>query len=75
MKTLSIRDMRKNLGRLDRLVTDSGELLVTRRGRAIARILPVEGAKPKPDHADLRQQMRWLDTPSETLIAVERDER
>lgn len=75
MKTLSIREMRRNLGRLDDLVSCAGEVIVTRRGQPVVRILPVTGARAKPNHADLRRQMSYLVTPSEALVEVERDKR
>lgn len=74
-KTVSIREMRSALGHLETLVLESGELVITRRGKAIARVLPMEGRKPKPDHADLRRQMPRLTKPSEELISADRDER
>lgn len=74
-KTVSIREMRNALGHLETLVLESGELIITRRGKAIARVLPIEGRKPKPDHSDLRRQMPHLDKSSENLISAERDER
>lgn len=75
MKTLSIREMRRDLGHLDDLVSSAGEIIVTRRGQPIARVLPVTGACSKPDHAGLRRQMPYLTTPSEALLDAERDER
>ncbi len=75
MKTLSIREMRSTLGCLETLVSESGEIVVTRRGKPIARVLPIAGHKPKPDHADLRKTMPRLAISSEELIAAERDER
>ena len=75
MKELNVREMRAAIGRLDELVDAAGELVVSRRGRPIARILPVNGARQRPDHADLRTRMPQLSTPSEALIRAERDER
>lgn len=75
MKTLSIREMRNTLGQLESLVLNSGELIITRHGTPIARVLPIEGRKPKPTHAALRQKMAPLAQPSEELIAAERDDR
>lgn len=75
MKTLSIREMREALPRLEKLVLRSGELVVTRRGKPVARVLPMREAKPKPSHADLRSRMQRLTAGSEALIARERDER
>ena len=43
--------------------------------RPIARILPMSEPRSFPDHADLRQRMARLQTPSADLIRAERDER
>ena len=75
MHKLTVREMRESIGRLDRLMDESGELIVTRHGKAIARILPVHPRKSRPDHADLRNRMARLATPSSELIRRERDER
>lgn len=75
MKTLSIREMRNSLGDLESLVCESGEIVITRYGKSVARVLPVRGSKPKPDHAALRSRMPRLDTPSEVMINAERNER
>jgi len=75
MKELNIREMRANIGRLDELVAAEGELVVSRRGRPIARILPISQHRQPPDHADLRRRMERLQTPSADLIRTERDER
>ena len=75
MKELNIREMRANIGRLDELVAAEGELVVIRRGRPIARILPMAQDRQFPDHADLRKRMARLQTPSAELIRAGRDER
>lgn len=75
MKELNVREMRANIGRLDELVEEAGELVISRRGQPIARVLPVSRHRPRPDHADLRQRMAKLSTPSAVLIRAERDER
>ena len=75
MHELSIREMRAALGNLDRLADESGELIVTRHGQAIARILPIKSRKPRPSHADLRNRTPRLVISSAELIRSERDER
>ena len=75
MKELNVREMREAIGRLDTLVEAAGELIVTRRGKPIARILPATRRMPRPDHAELRARMPRLDVPSEELIREDRDER
>lgn len=74
MHKISIREMRSSVGKLDRLVDEAGELIVTRHGKAIARILPVQRKRQRPSHSDLRNRTRRLETNSETLIRNERDE-
>jgi prevent-host-death family protein len=75
MRKLSIREMRERLGSLDRLVQNEGELLVTRRGVPIARVLPVKGTQRRPSHAELRSAMPKLKTPSEKIVRDDRDQR
>ncbi len=45
MKAISIREMRSDLGHLDKLIESEGEIIVTRRGVPIARLLPVQGSR------------------------------
>ncbi|MBK1703559.1 type II toxin-antitoxin system Phd/YefM family antitoxin [Halochromatium glycolicum] len=75
MKALNIREMRANLGRLDELVDEAGELIIHRHGQPIARVLPVSRDRQRPNHADLRQRTARIATPSVDLIRSERDER
>lgn len=75
MKELTIREARAHIGRLEELVEEAGEIIISRRGRPIARVLPVSGSRQRPDHAELRQRMGMLGTPSAALIRAERDER
>ncbi len=74
MKAISIREMRNELGHLDQLIESQGEIVVTKRGNPIARLLPVQGARTIPDHVDLRACMSEL-TPSSQLLRKDRDER
>jgi len=75
MITLNIREMRAALTRLDEILTREGEILVTKRGRAIARLVPVRPAASMPSHADLRARMPRLTVPSEVLVRQDRDGR
>ena len=74
MKTLSIREMREALGQLDQLVKHEGELIVTRRGRAIARVLPFQPERAMPSHAEHRRRMPRL-SPSAERVREDRDAR
>ncbi len=74
MKEISVHEMRESLGRLDEILSETGEVIVSRRGQPIARLLPMPSKRPRPDHADLRARMPRLTKPSEALIRAERVE-
>ena len=75
MKNISIREVRKELAQLDDLVAREGEVVITRRGRPIARLLPLRTKQPMPSHADLCASMPRLKQGSEKHVRTERDER
>ena len=75
MKSLSIREVRRQLAQLDELLSREGEVVVTRRGQPIARLLPLRSKRRMPSHADLRASMPQLKKGSERDIRTERDER
>lgn len=74
MLKLSIREVRAKLGRLEQVV-QAGEVLITRHGVPIARLLPVKEFRQRPHHAELRAAMPQLETVSEHLVRLDRDER
>jgi len=74
MKAISIRDMRSDLGQLDKLIESEGEIIVTKRGTPIARLLPVPGSRIMPDHASLRARMPVM-LSSTRLVREDRDDR
>lgn len=74
MKILSIREMRGALGQLDQLVDQEGELIVTRRGQAIARVVPFKPQRAMPSHAEHRSGLPRL-SPSAELVREDRDAR
>jgi len=75
MKTLTVREMRSALAHLEDLVAEEGELVVTRRGRPLARIVPAASQRRIPSRADLRATIPKLKTPSELLIRRDRESR
>lgn len=75
MRALSIREMRAALGRLDELLWEEGEVVITRHGQPVARLLPVRGSRQIPSRWRLRQSMPPITTASEMLIRQDRDER
>jgi prevent-host-death family protein len=75
LKHLNIREVRSELAQLDELVAREGEVVITRRGRPIARLLPLRSKRRMPSHADLRASMPPLKSGSETHVRADRDER
>ncbi|HZA29313.1 MAG TPA: type II toxin-antitoxin system prevent-host-death family antitoxin [Gammaproteobacteria bacterium] len=75
MKQLSIRELRSELPHIDDLLRHEGEILITRRGTPIARVLPIRTATKIPSHADLRARVPRLVRGSEEYIRADRDER
>lgn len=75
MKTLSIREFRANIGHLNELVEQAGEMIVTRHGEPILRILPMNIKSERPDHNELRKKIPFLTTSSSQYIKEDRDGR
>jgi len=75
MRSLTIREVRAALARLEPLLAEEGEIVVTRHGKPVARLLPIRRGKRMPSHADLRTAMPRLKTGSEVLIRADRDGR
>ena len=47
MKTLTIREAREGLSHPEQMFADNDEVVVTRRGEPIARILPISKSRPR----------------------------
>ena len=75
MKTVSVREMRQVLSGLEDLLEEVGELVITRRGRAIARLVPLTPGRRPPSRRRLREEMPALSEGSEMLVREDRDKR
>jgi antitoxin (DNA-binding transcriptional repressor) of toxin-antitoxin stability system len=75
MKKLTIREVRQSLSHLDRLLAVEEEVMITRRGDPIAKIVQVGRKRPIPSHRNLRDGMPKMQKGSETVLRRERDER
>lgn len=75
MKELSIREIRQDLPHIDELLATEGEVIVTRRGKPVARLLPVSPKRKIRSMAAFRATMPFQDIPSEVLIREDRDAR
>jgi len=75
MKKLSIREARQSLSHLDRLLAVEEEVMITRRGDPIAKVVQVGRKRPIPSHRDLRDAMPQIRKGSEKLVREIREER
>jgi antitoxin (DNA-binding transcriptional repressor) of toxin-antitoxin stability system len=75
MKRVSVREVRSVLAHLDDVLAAEGELVITRRGRPIARVLPPSGGTVLPSHTDFREAMPRLAVGGEVHIRADRDGR
>jgi antitoxin (DNA-binding transcriptional repressor) of toxin-antitoxin stability system len=57
------------------LLADEGEVVITRRGDPIAKVVQVGRKRPIPSHRDLREGVKRMHKASETLLRKERGER
>lgn len=75
MRTMSIREIRAELGRLIEVLEQEGEVVVTRHGRPIARVVPLGPPRKRPRHDELRASMPRLERGSEEVLRTDRDAR
>ena len=74
MRRMTVREMRAALGRLDELLEGEGEVVITRHGKPVARIVPLRGARETPSHRELRASMPPM-SPSAEELRRDREER
>ena len=75
MMKLSIREARQSLSSIEQILTLEGAVTITRRGKEIARVIPIIGAVSIPSHSNLREKSLRLKRGSEQLVRADRDER
>lgn len=75
MKKMSIREARQSLSRLEEILAVDGEIAITKRGKEIARILPIARSVLIPSHRNLREKMAVMTSPSEAIVRQDRDAR
>ena len=73
MRTMSIRELRASLSSIDEIVERDGDVVLTRNGRPLVRMVPLNPRLTAPSHADLRAGMPYLRVPSEDLIRADRE--
>ena len=75
MKNLTIREARQALSHLDHILETEGEVTITKRGKAVARVIQIGKRKPIPSHSDLREKMMRMKKGSDKLVREDRDAR
>jgi prevent-host-death family protein len=75
MRTAGVREARQNLTDLLDDVKKGREVVITDRGRPVARLAPVERRHPFPDLARVRRAYRGADPQLSQAVLEERDDR
>jgi prevent-host-death family protein len=75
MRTAGVREARQNLTYLLDDVKTGREVLITDRGRRVARLTPVERRRPFPDLARVRRAFRGSDPTLSQAVLEEREDR
>jgi prevent-host-death family protein len=59
MKTITVRDVRQRWPDAERALGEEGEILITRDGKPVARLLPIETVEKPRKRFDPEEQRRW----------------
>jgi len=73
VRSMSIRQLRDSLSSLGDIVERDREILITRHGRVLAKLVATGPSRSAPSHSDLRAGMPYLSVPSEELIRQDRE--
>jgi antitoxin (DNA-binding transcriptional repressor) of toxin-antitoxin stability system len=73
MRSLSIRELREALPSIGQMVESEGEVLLTRHGRPLVKLVPLHPPRSAPSHADLRAGMPRMTVSSEELVRADRE--
>jgi prevent-host-death family protein len=75
MRTAGVREARQNLTDLLDDVRKGREVVITDRGRPVARLTPIERRRPFPDLARVRRAFRRSDAALGAAVLDGRDDR
>ncbi len=77
MRTAGVREARQNLSALLDEVRKGREVVITERGRPVAKLVPPDRTRGKgvPNLAAFRRKMPVLDPPLSTTVAEDRADR
>ncbi len=74
MRQINIRVAREHISKLINEVEHGVEVVITRRGHTVARLMPVEERPHLSDRSAFRASLPTSSTPSAELIRTSRDE-
>ncbi len=78
MKTVSVREARQQIGSLLDAVKAGEKVVITRRGKPVAKLIVIEPEESNlrfPDRSKFREQISTSQKTSDVLIREMRDER
>ncbi len=75
MRTAGIRKARQALSSLLDEVQKGREVVITDRGRPVARLVPVQPAQPFPDLKKVRLKTRKIHPPLSQAVLEDREDR
>ena len=77
VRTVGIREARQNLSALLDEVRQGGGILITERGRPVAKLVPADrpGRKGVPNLASFRRKMPRFDPPLSETVSKDRKDR
>lgn len=75
MRSAGIREARQNLTELLEDVKKGREVVITDRGRPVARLAPVEARRPFPDMASVRRKFRGASPALSDAVLEDREDR
>ena len=73
MRNMSIRELREALPSIGEILQKEGDVVITRHGRPLARIVSLEPLRGAPSHAELRASMPRMAIAGEELIREDRE--
>lgn len=75
MRSAGIREARQDFTALLEDVRKGREVVITERGRPVARLVPVQPRKPFPNLAAARRRTRRIEPPLSQAVIEDRDDR
>jgi prevent-host-death family protein len=75
MRTAGIREARQDLTSLLDDVRKGREVVITERGRPVARLVPMKRRKPFPNLAPVRHKTRAIEPSLSQAVIDDRDDR